>query len=49
MADYECPDCDFTSTGWPTKKAANARGKQHAAEHETGDPMPELVDFEENA
>jgi hypothetical protein len=39
VPDYECPDCDFTSTGWPTKKAANARGKQHQTEHTDGDPM----------
>lgn len=45
--DFEC-ECGFVSAGWPTKKAAEARGKQHAAEHETGEPMPELVDFEEN-
>lgn len=42
MADYECPDCDFVSRGWPTKKAATERGQQHQAEHETGVPMPEL-------
>jgi hypothetical protein len=41
--DYECPECEFISTGWPTKKAATARGRQHKAEHETGEPMPELA------
>lgn len=48
MADYECRECGFTSTGWDTKKASTARGKQHQAEHESGEPMPELADFEEN-
>lgn len=42
MHDYECPTCPFVSQGWPTKKAATERGKQHQAEHETGIPMPEL-------
>lgn len=44
MHDYTCPDCGFTSTGWPTKKAAAERGKQHQTEHETGEPAPELAD-----
>jgi hypothetical protein len=48
MADYTCKGCGFTSTGWPTKKAADSRGKQHQTEHETGDPMPELAENEEN-
>ena len=43
--DFECADCDFTSTGWPTKKAATARGQQHKDEHESGAPMPELDTF----
>lgn len=46
MADYECPDCGFASTDWPTKKAAEARGKAHQTEHETGVPMAELADFQ---
>jgi hypothetical protein len=37
--------CGFTSTGWPTKADRDARAAQHKAEHETGDPMPELADF----
>lgn len=48
MHDYECPDCEFVSTGWPTKKAAGERGQQHQAEHETGEPMPELNQTEES-
>jgi hypothetical protein len=41
---FECNDCGFTSDGWPTKKARDARMRQHRAEHETGDPMPELAE-----
>lgn len=44
MADYVCEDCGFVSSGWPTKKAASERGEQHAAEHESGEPMPELAE-----
>lgn len=56
---YTCPgyptdDCggndltSFTSSGWPTKKIAEARGAQHQAEHEDStnqSPMPELDEF----
>jgi hypothetical protein len=35
----------FHSSGWPTKKTAEARGQQHLDEHEGGEPMPELADF----
>jgi hypothetical protein len=35
----------FHSSGWPTKATATARGEQHLAEHETGEPMPSLEDF----
>jgi hypothetical protein len=38
-------ECGFTSTGWPTKADRDARAKQHKAEHESGQPMPELADF----
>lgn len=48
MPDFTCPDCGFTSTGWPTKKAADARGKQHANEHETGELMDDLHTFRED-
>lgn len=37
--------CGFRSDGWPTKKVAEARMTQHAAEHDTGQPMPELEAF----
>lgn len=43
--DYECP-CGFVSRGWSKKKDADARGAQHEAEHETGEVMPELAEFE---
>lgn len=33
----------FTSKGWPTRKAAELRGKEHLAEHKSGEPMRELV------
>lgn len=42
--DYECPECGWTTSGWASKKAAEARGAQHQAEHETGEAMPELKD-----
>ena len=49
--DYECPvgqdgplPCGFVSRGWPTKKAAAERGAQHQAEHDSGEPMPELAE-----
>lgn len=50
--DFECQDpsgtCGkdgkgFVSKGWPTKEARDERARQHAAEHETKEPMPELV------
>jgi hypothetical protein len=44
--DFECPDCGWLSRGWATKKARDERGRQHKAEHETGEPMSELADFE---
>lgn len=53
--DFTCPgvqghpcgteDKPYTSTGWPTRKAATARGALHFAEHK-GDVDPvELEDF----
>lgn len=41
--------CEFTSLGWPTKAAAKARGAEHAAEHASGEPMPELAVHEGRA
>lgn len=34
----------FSSSGWPTKKLAMARGAQHFEDHK-GTPMPELAEF----
>lgn len=45
MADFECRKCPFVSTGWPTKKLADARGQQHLDEHETREPMQEVEGF----
>ena len=35
----------FRSTGWTRKADAEARGKQHAAEHDSGEVMPDLDTF----
>ncbi len=40
-----CGDPPFTSKGWPTKKAALARGAQHFAEHKGEADGVELEDF----
>ena len=37
--------CGFETTDWPTREIAEARIGQHAAEHETGEPMPSLSVF----
>jgi hypothetical protein len=37
--------CGFLTSGWPTKALATERIGQHAAEHDTGEPMPELEEF----
>lgn len=42
--DGQCA-CGFTSTGWPQKKIAASRIDEHTAEHESGEPMRELVEF----
>lgn len=53
--DFQCPGVSgqpcgdagvgFRSTGWPTKKAAAARGEQHFAEHKGDGAMQTLEDF----
>ena len=43
--DFQCPQCKFTSTGWPLKKIATARGEHHVAEHAHGTLMPSLDAF----
>lgn len=47
MADFKCKekDCGFESRGHETKKLADARGKEHMQEHESGEPMRELAEF----
>ena len=41
------PACIFTSTGWATEEQAAARGVEHLREHDTGELMTELVEFEQ--
>ena len=48
MADFQCPKCEFVSRGWATEEQAAARGAEHLNEHETGQPMTELVAFEKS-
>lgn len=45
---YACDraGCIFTSTGWSTLEQATARGDEHLREHDTGELMTELVEFE---
>lgn len=45
MADFECKECGFRSVDHDTKKQADARGKEHMEEHETGEAMREIKDF----
>lgn len=39
--------CGFVTTGWPTKKQADIRIKQHSNEHVTGDLMPDKAEVEQ--
>lgn len=49
--DFRCPGVDgsacgpFVSTGWPTKAAALARGREHFDDHLGVAPMSTLEDF----
>lgn len=50
--DFRCPvavgadePCGFSSTGWPSKAVAAARGGQHYAEHRGEGLMQELNAF----
>lgn len=45
MADFKCKECGFESRDHETKKQADARGKEHQQEHESGKPMREIKDF----
>ena len=40
--------CGWFSRGWDNEEQAQARADQHANEHETGELMPELVEFEQS-
>lgn len=37
--------CGFVSSGWATEEAAKERAVQHATEHKTNEPMPEMAEF----
>lgn len=41
---FECA-CGFTSSGWVSERLAVARGVEHVAEHDSGEPAPELAEF----
>lgn len=44
--EFRCsPPCNFASTGWGTKKAAEERAAQHANEHDTGQLMEPIHEF----
>lgn len=53
--DFQCPGVrnsrcggdgvPFTSAGWPTRKAAIARGAEHFAEHKGEGTTSELAEF----
>ena len=40
------PTCAFTTVGWDTEEQARARMVEHHREHETGELMTELTEFE---
>ena len=48
---FQCPgflgdDCGpYSSSGWPSKKFATARGGQHLLAHKEREPMQSLDDF----
>ena len=48
---FRCPgflgdDCGpFSTSGWPTRKSATARGAQHLLAHKEREPMQELHEF----
>lgn len=55
--DFHCPvndgtcgdeNASFSSTGWPTKKAATARGQEHFNDHKGIAPMTPLDEFRES-
>jgi hypothetical protein len=38
--------CEFTTGPWPTKKLTQVRLDEHTDEHDSGEPMRELVEFQ---
>lgn len=40
------PRCAFESSGWPTRKAAETRLREHTEEHASGEAMPEIGESE---
>lgn len=44
--DFQCA-CGFTSSGWVSERLAVTRGVEHVAEHDSGEPAPELGQFRE--
>lgn len=45
-ADQTDPNSRFESLGWADEQHARDRGNQHLDEHESGEPMQTLADFE---
>ena len=39
--------CGFQTSGWDTQEQADLRIAEHLKEHETGEPMRELIEFEQ--
>lgn len=37
----------FKTSGWDTQEQADLRMEEHYKEHETGEPMRELIEFEQ--
>lgn len=40
------PGRPYRTSGWLSQDVADARGAEHLREHETGEPMTELAQFE---
>ena len=45
--DFECEVCEWSSRQWPEETMALTRGDEHYTEHATGEPMRELIEFEQ--
>lgn len=46
--DFECEICEWSSRQWPEETMALTRGDEHYNEHVTGEPMRELIEFEQS-